>query len=148
MKKTTDLDEAKRLLEPVAIPPGFVRRYYRCRECSCIVAHDFIPYSLGQGVQYLGCPCVVTGSPRLDFCQEQVRMETKKTPVSPPADPMLRWFAWDHLPPQLRDVSKPFAELANFVSTSLQSGPERDVALRKLLEAKDAAVRAAVHPGN
>lgn len=46
-----------------------------------------------------------------------------------------------HLPPHLAEVSKPFADLAQTL-LALPRNPERTVALRKLLEAKDAAVRA------
>lgn len=60
---------------------------------------------------------------------------------------MLKWFAWDHLPPLLRKVSRPFATLAEKLVADIEPGPERTVALRKLLEAKDAAVRAKLHPG-
>ena len=60
---------------------------------------------------------------------------------------MLRWFEFQHLPSNLREVSRPFCELADHVVRTIPSGPERTVALRKLLEAKDAAVRAALHPG-
>ena len=52
-----------------------------------------------------------------------------------------QFFAYTHLPPHLQEVSKPFADLAAFVLT-LPRNPERTVSLRKLLEAKDAAVRA------
>lgn len=62
-------------------------------------------------------------------------------------DRMMKWFAYEHLPPHLQAVSKPFYEMAVKI-LELQIGPERTVALRKLLESKDAAVRAAVHPGN
>lgn len=55
---------------------------------------------------------------------------------------MLKWFRFDHLPPTLQGVSKPFADLANHIVGSLPAGAERTVALRKLLEAKDAGVRA------
>lgn len=55
---------------------------------------------------------------------------------------MLRWFQYGHLPPVLQDVSRPFCELAQTVCASITGGPERTVCLRKLLEAKDAAVRA------
>ena len=54
-----------------------------------------------------------------------------------------QFFRYDHLQPHLQEVSKPFADLAQFVLT-LPRNPERTVALRKLLEAKDAAVRAKV----
>jgi hypothetical protein len=53
-----------------------------------------------------------------------------------------QFFAYDHLPEHLKEVSKPFAELAQFIVIALPRNPERTVALRKLLEAKDAAVRA------
>lgn len=61
-------------------------------------------------------------------------------------DRMLRWFEYAHLPVHLQEVSAPFRELAERICL-LESGPERTVALRKLLESKDAAVRAALHPG-
>lgn len=60
---------------------------------------------------------------------------------------MLIWFAYDHLPAPLQAVSRPFCELARHVVDTIDSGPERTVALRKLLEAKDAAVRASLRPG-
>lgn len=56
---------------------------------------------------------------------------------------ILQFFHYEHLPPHLAEVSRPFSELAQFVET-LPDNPEREVALRKLLEAKDAAVRAKV----
>lgn len=64
-----------------------------------------------------------------------------------PEDRMLKWFAWAHLPEKLQFVSKPFGTLAAALCESIEPGPERTVALRKLLEAKDAAVRAALNPG-
>jgi hypothetical protein len=56
---------------------------------------------------------------------------------------IVQFFAYDHLPRELQLVSRPFAELAETIMT-LPRNPERTVALRKLLEAKDAAVRAAI----
>lgn len=53
-----------------------------------------------------------------------------------------QFFDFRHLPQQLQIVSKPFAMLAASVVVALPKNPERTVALRKLLEAKDAAVRA------
>ncbi len=55
-----------------------------------------------------------------------------------------QFFAYAHLPEHLAAVSKPFADLASHIVTTLPRNPERTVALRKLLEAKDAAVRAAI----
>ncbi|MFG0262869.1 MAG: hypothetical protein ACF788_10810 [Novipirellula sp. JB048] len=60
---------------------------------------------------------------------------------------MLKWFEYDHLPGHLQIVSKPFGELAKTFVSLTDPGPERTVALRKLLEAKDAAVRARLNPG-
>lgn len=58
-----------------------------------------------------------------------------------PTEHILQFFASAHLPPHLAAVSQPFAALANHIM-QLPRNPERTVALRKLLEAKDAAVRA------
>lgn len=57
-------------------------------------------------------------------------------------EPILQFFAYDHLPPHLRLVSKMFSDLAFHVNDVIPRNAERTVALRKLLEAKDAAVRA------
>lgn len=57
---------------------------------------------------------------------------------------ILQFFAFEHLPAHLQLVSAPFASLANDVIMKLPRNPERTVALRKLLEAKDAAVRASL----
>ncbi len=72
---------------------------------------------------------------------------TPNAPAIAPEDRMLKWFAYAHLPDKLRDVSAPFHGLACMLIEYVPAGPERTVALRKLLESKDAAVRAAVHPG-
>jgi hypothetical protein len=55
---------------------------------------------------------------------------------------ILQFFAFEHLPPHLQDISRPFSEMATSIVETLPRNPERTVALRKLLEAKDAAVRA------
>jgi hypothetical protein len=57
-------------------------------------------------------------------------------------DPIMQFFAFAHLPAHLQEVSKPFGELAAHIVATLPRNPERTVALRKLLEGKDAAVRA------
>lgn len=61
------------------------------------------------------------------------------------AEPILQFFKHAHLPVQLAAVSAPFYELALEVVENLPRNPERTVALRKLLEAKDAAVRALIY---
>lgn len=59
-----------------------------------------------------------------------------------PKEHILQFFAYAHLPPHLQDVSRPFGEMAERIVATLPRNPERTVALRKLLESKDAAVRA------
>lgn len=58
------------------------------------------------------------------------------------SDPILRYFHYAHLPPKLQETSKAFFDLATRIVTTLPRNAERTVALRKLLEAKDAGVRA------
>lgn len=74
-------------------------------------------------------------------------------------DRMLQFFAYEHLPAHLQMISKPFHDLAYAIvmgdnvpeagtvtlGALIPSNPERTVALRKLLEAKDAAVRAMIY---
>lgn len=57
-------------------------------------------------------------------------------------DRMLQFFTFQHLPPNLAAASQPFCELAVKVVAEWPQTPERTVCLRKLLEAKDSAVRA------
>lgn len=59
-------------------------------------------------------------------------------------DPILRYFHYSHLPTKLQASSKPFCDLARHIVETLPRNVERTVALRKLLEAKDAGVRANV----
>ena len=56
---------------------------------------------------------------------------------------IMRFFAFAHLPERLQDVSFAFASLAIQVM-ELPRSAERTVSLRKILEGKDAAVRAAL----
>lgn len=55
---------------------------------------------------------------------------------------LLQFFAYQHLPEALQVISRPFGELAAHIVATLPRNPERTTALRKLLEAKDCAVRA------
>lgn len=54
---------------------------------------------------------------------------------------IMKYFQFDHLPQDLQSVSKPIAELAIAMDTTLPDGPEKSAGLRKLLEAKDCFVR-------
>ncbi|UAW08076.1 hypothetical protein [Myxococcus phage Mx4 ts27htf-1hrm-1] len=76
---------------------------------------------------------------------------------TPPTEHILQFFDYSHLSPERQAVSKAFADLAHALvygdnapeagnvtlGGPLPRNPERTVALRKLLESKDAAVRAA-----
>jgi hypothetical protein len=60
-------------------------------------------------------------------------------------DRMLQFFEYAHLRQDLQDISRPFGELAEWIANTLPQNPERTVALRKLLEAKDCAVRSTLY---
>lgn len=65
--------------------------------------------------------------------------------IHPSVEALLKFFEWDHLPEHLQEISAPFCTLAfNLAERPDVKGPELTVALRKLLEAKDCAVRAAL----
>lgn len=55
---------------------------------------------------------------------------------------ILRYFAHDHLQGRLQEVAQDFCLLAHLTAERAPGNHETAVALRKLLEAKDAAVRA------
>lgn len=57
-------------------------------------------------------------------------------------DDIMQFFTYAHLPVHLQEISRPFAELAEQIHSTLPRNAERSTALRKLLESKDAAVRA------
>lgn len=63
--------------------------------------------------------------------------------MHPATEQVFRWFAYEHLPPNLRRVSAQFHDLAEAMAEEFE-GSEVTVGLRKLLEAKDCFVRAAV----
>ena len=69
----------------------------------------------------------------VEFTEDQIR-----------EDHILRYFHYAHLPEKLRLRSQPFCDLARTIVETTPRNPERTVALRKLLEAKDAAIRAAL----
>lgn len=58
--------------------------------------------------------------------------------------PILHFFHYKQLPPRLQEVSKPFCEHAARLTRSLKPSAELSACLRKLLEAKDCAVRASL----
>lgn len=99
----------------------------------------------GQGVRDLSAittPAKVTSNPlpmAVDPLVETID-RLRKDIVN--GDPMLRHFRYGHLPPHLRVISRKWAELAVATVQDVPRNAERTVALRKLLEGKDCAVRA------
>ena len=55
---------------------------------------------------------------------------------------ILKHFRYDHLPDNLKKVSKPLCELAITMDTTIPDCAEKSAGLRKLLEAQDCFVRA------
>ena len=58
------------------------------------------------------------------------------------AHQLLQFFEYKHLPEKLQATSKLFHDMAVFMDDALPMNPEKTTVLRKLLEAKDCAVRA------
>jgi len=80
-----------------------------------------------------------TGQEKLDKAVEYLKKENLS------ADRLLQFFAYEHLPIKLQEVSIPFSNMAKRICELLPQNPERTVALRKLLEAKDCAVRSLIY---
>lgn len=59
-------------------------------------------------------------------------------------NPILKYFQYEHLPPYLQTVSKPFCVLAHDIDNLYPDDAEKSAGLRKLLEAKDCIVRASM----
>lgn len=58
--------------------------------------------------------------------------------------PIMKYFVYDHLKDHLLLVSAPICEIARMMDDSLPDSAEKSAGLRKLLEAKDCLVRAAM----
>lgn len=68
--------------------------------------------------------------------------------MHPATKQLLELFEYKHLPEHLQAISKQFHDLAwSMAQTPTQRGAEQTTCLRKLLEAKDCAVRMAVPLG-
>lgn len=81
------------------------------------------------------------------FLNPCLTMPTPDQPTPPlddqqPTEPILQFFEFAHLPERLQAASRPFHATAWWVVQNLPRNAERSTALRKLLEGKDAAVRA------
>lgn len=57
---------------------------------------------------------------------------------------LLRYFSFKHLPPVFHETGRRFLELAEWIEQNHRENPEKTTALRKLLEAKDCAMRSII----
>lgn len=63
---------------------------------------------------------------------------------APEPSPIVKYFSYEHLPEHLQKVSKQICDAAKELDESLPESAEKSAGLRKLLEAKDCFVRAAL----
>jgi hypothetical protein len=68
--------------------------------------------------------------------------------MHPSVTHIMQYFAYEHLPEHLQEVSKPIGVLAWRMAEDLPQNPELTAGLRKLLEAKDCLVRAKLAKGS
>ena len=61
-------------------------------------------------------------------------------------NPIMKYFDYEHLPTNLRNVSREVCILARQMERNLPDCAEKSAGLRKLLEAKDCFVRASLEP--
>lgn len=102
------------------------------------IPKDEDPEKEGYLVEYPDSDGYQTWSPRGVFEASYFRIESDTSAE----EPMLKFFGFEHLPEHLQKISKPFAMLVSQIVSIVPRNPERTVAIRKLLESKDCAVRA------
>lgn len=87
----------------------------------------------------------VAGTPHGERPDSPFVTESPSQPARHPATlQLLRFFEFEHLPPHLQTTSCRCHQLAHAMAADLPDGPELTTGLRKLLEAKDCFVRAAL----
>lgn len=128
-------DRTAKAGEPLAPP---------CESTSCpdCIARRFVKTFNGGAMQSATLTHWPTYTPIVDDLVAEKRVFASFQACQPDDEPTLQWFTFGHLPPALQAISRPFAEMA-YSFLALPRCAERAVALRKLLECKDAAVRAA-----
>ncbi|MFC1418726.1 hypothetical protein [Streptacidiphilus cavernicola] len=124
-------------------------REWVCRFVGCedqvgalareIAADDHWPYGVPESLERYRARLV-----ELD-CDQEVR-ETLEAVWSqyPGSEPLLRYFEAGHLPAHLREVSLMVGEVARRAVRLLPPGEQRRLGVQRLLDAKDALVRAAL----
>lgn len=120
----------------VALPPEWILRHSRgTQSLEAFVGGYLVRYDDGY----------VSWSPKEAFESgyTKVTVVTDAEMASLAGEHILQFFAFNHLPPHLQEISRPFCEMAVRIMHEPRN-PERTVALRKLLESKDACVRARI----
>jgi hypothetical protein len=84
----------------------------------------------------------VDGRVDIEAFNKEARMSPEAEQGLRDIEPMLQFFGFAHLREDLKAISEPFHDHAFRIVETLPRNPERSAALRKLLEAKDCAVRA------
>jgi hypothetical protein len=114
-------------------------RRYDDAKCWTLCPHG----PLGFGPEDY-CPKCDTLATVHGGCRHQQGEPMEKKPLHPAVAHVLKFFSYAHLAPDLQKISKPFGDLAQQVAERAPDNAETTVCLRKLLEAKDSAVRAAL----
>lgn len=96
-----------------------------------------------------GFPIPDEANELLEIMQRCVAAESALKTLGKPKEtmgpnPIMKFFAYEHLPEKLQVVSKPIGDLAGQMDLLLPESAEKSAGLRKLLEAKDCLVRAAI----
>ena len=150
--KSHEVVEAAKILSAVANPsqPGAIFHLQGEKDAVALTPEWLQKHQPGAGIQsftdgyYVRYAGGVQGWSPADAFEEGYTRLTEVSDADLQAltgEHILQFFAYEHLPPHLQEVSRPFAEMAAKIMERPRN-PERTVALRKLLEAKDAAVRA------
>lgn len=121
--------------ESAALPPEWVKRHAPEGNLEAFVGGYLVRYDDGY----------VSWSPKAAFegGYTKVTLVTDAELSALAGEHILQFFAFNHLPPHLQEISRPFCEQAVRIMHEPRN-PERTVALRKLLESKDATVRARI----
>lgn len=78
---------------------------------------------------------------------KDIREKRRDRRTSETYDRMMVWFDYSNLTDDHRPIAKLYYLLAKELIKTCDPGPERTVALRKLLESRDCTMRAMIHPG-
>lgn len=110
----------------------------KCKNAGFII---FKSIDAACGVDTKDCPLKCEAQQKLRDSINKKKTRENKMEEQKYETTVMKFFSYEHLPETLRSVSKPFCDLAKYVDQTLPKNAESTTALRKLLEAKDCAVR-------